>query len=88
MNEKACKVFRKVIDGLTKDRVKIAAASVTPVSLKGFLFYKGVYEIEVSEAPKIKVSVISKFTYKKPSKKKVKATKKKVYKRDEKGRFV
>lgn len=87
LNDDACSIFRKVIEGLSKQKVKISSGSVTPVSLKGFLKYWGTYEISVSKKPDVNVSVISRVTYTNPTKKQIKKTPKKIYKRDEKGRF-
>ena len=83
-------MFERVIDGIIEDNFNIVSASVTPVTLKGFVRYVGVYEINV-EAKKPAVVVRAKVTtYTKPTKEAVKKTPKKVFKkqaRDSKGRF-
>jgi len=88
LNDRACGVFRKVVEGLLADKVSISSAALTPISLKGFGLYLGKYEISVSEKPVVKVSGIRKVTYEKPTKQQIKKAKKKIYRRDEKGRFI
>lgn len=87
LNDTACEVFRKVVDGLLKENVNIGEASITPKKVTGFLCYVGTYEIEVVPRPRV-ISIVGKVTYKCPTKAQVKKAKKKLYKRDGKGRFV
>lgn len=87
LNDRACTIFEKVVTGLLKQQVCLEEASLLPVSLKGFLLYRGVYKIVAKPQRKLicTVTKVSKVT-----KEQIKKTQKKIYKkqnRDSKGRF-
>lgn len=92
LTDRACVVFEKVIDKLKKDKTRIEAAALTPIDLKGFLFYKGTFKIEVTTKKNAVIVVKTKITrYTEPTKSQIKKTQQKKYVkvcRDTKGRFT
>jgi len=94
LNNKACRFFEKVVEGLVKQGAELEEASLLPSSIKGFLFYVGNYKIKVQPRRKVCWGATTLTKVKAPTKKQIKETPKKVYKkafkkqaRDSKGRF-